>query len=64
MPKPTSELPDSQVLPAPAYEKGPYRSFSVEEKKCILAAAEQRGGSWAPFPACARDFLKKASSTP
>ena len=41
MPKPTSELPDSQVLPDPASEKRQYRSFSVADKKRILAEADQ-----------------------
>ncbi len=46
MPKPTCELPDSQILPDPAYEKRHYRSFSVEDKKRILAEADacQRRG--------------------
>lgn len=40
MPKPTVELPHNQVLPNPAHEKRRYRSFSVEDKKRILAEAD------------------------
>jgi transposase len=40
MPKPPSDLPDTQVVPDPARDKRQYRSFSVEEKKRILAEAE------------------------
>lgn len=40
MPKLTSELPDSQVLPDPMYEKRRYRTFSVDEKQRIVAEAD------------------------
>ena len=40
MPKPPSDLPDTQVMPDPARDKRQYRSFSVEDKKRILAQAE------------------------
>lgn len=40
MPKPTSDLPNNQILPDPAYERRRYRSFSVEDKKRILAEAD------------------------
>ncbi len=41
MPKPTSELPESEVLPDPAQEKRQYRKFSAAEKQRILDAAEK-----------------------
>ena len=40
MPKPTSELPDNQVVPNPRYEKRTYRYFSAADKKRILAEAD------------------------
>ena len=40
MPKPPSDLPDAQVVPDPAQDKRQYRSFSVEDKKRILAQAD------------------------
>ena len=45
MPKPITELPDSQVTPAPALEKRSRRKFATEYKVSILAEADacQRG---------------------
>ena len=40
MPKPPSDLADTQVMPDPARDKRQYRSFSVEDKKRLLAQAE------------------------
>jgi transposase len=40
MPKPPSDLPDTQVTPDAAYDKRQYRSFTIEDKKRILAEAE------------------------
>jgi transposase len=40
MPKPPSDLPDTQVTPDPARDKRQYRSFTIEDKKRILAEAE------------------------
>ncbi len=40
MPKPTTELPDSQVLPNPQHEKRTYRYFSATDKRRILAEAD------------------------
>ena len=40
MPKPVTELPDSQVTPAPALEKRTRRKFSTEYKLRVLAEAD------------------------
>jgi transposase-like protein len=40
MPKPTTELPSSQVVPNPQHEKRTYRYFSAADKRRILAEAE------------------------
>ena len=40
MPRPISELPDPQVVPAPALEKRTRRRFSTEYKLRILAQAD------------------------
>lgn len=40
MPKPVSELPDSQVTPAPELEKRTRRTFTPEYKLRILAEAD------------------------
>lgn len=40
MPKPTSKLPDNQVVPNPRHEKRTYRYFSAADKKRILAEAD------------------------
>lgn len=40
MPKPTTGLPDSQVLPNPQHEKRTYRYFSAADKRRILAEAD------------------------
>lgn len=45
MPKPPSELPETQVTPEPALEKRARRTFTTEYKLSILARADacQRG---------------------
>ncbi len=40
MPKPTTKLPDNQVVPNPQHEKRTYRYFSAADKKRILAEAD------------------------
>ena len=40
MPKPPSDLLDTQVTPDPASDKRQHRSFTIEDKKRILAEAE------------------------
>lgn len=40
MPKPPSELPETQVTPEPALEKRTRRSFTTEYKLSILARAD------------------------
>lgn len=40
MPKPTTELPNNQVVPNPQHEKRTYRYFSAADKKRILAEAD------------------------
>ena len=40
MPKPVTDLPDSQVSPAPASEKRTRRRFSTEYKLRIITEAE------------------------
>lgn len=40
MPKPVTDLPDSQVTPAPALEKRTRRRFSTEYKLRIITEAE------------------------
>jgi transposase-like protein len=40
MPKPASNLPDTEVIPKPAHDRRQYRSFSVEDKQRILEEAD------------------------
>lgn len=40
MPKPMSDLPDTEVISEPAQEKRQYRKFSAEDKLRIVKAAE------------------------
>ncbi|MEK6748185.1 MAG: hypothetical protein AABY83_03140 [Pseudomonadota bacterium] len=43
MPKPSADLPDTQVVPEPILEKRTRRAFTTDYKLRILADADQCG---------------------
>ena len=63
MPKPVTDLPDSQVSPAPALEKRTRRRFSPEYKLRIITEAEacKRGelGALLLFPTLFRKAIPR-----